>query len=114
LTVGLVKESGSWLDFSICPRTKMSEDRMVRILREYGTERVLVNSAADWGRSDPLKTRSTADAVLADGFTEDQVDQVVWRNPVAFYAQSARLDLEEPKSDDAAPFEGNSVRRGGE
>ena len=43
---------------------------MVAILREYGTERMLVNSAADWGRSDPLKTRKTAEAMLAAGFTE--------------------------------------------
>ena len=35
----------------------MSPPRMVEILREYGTERMLVNSAADWGRSDPLLTR---------------------------------------------------------
>ena len=29
---------------------------MVAILRSYGTERMLVNSAADWGRTDPLLT----------------------------------------------------------
>ena len=44
---------------------------------------VLVNSAADWGKSDPLKTRKVADAMLAAGFTEDDVDLVLWRNPVA-------------------------------
>ncbi|QQM38078.1 TatD family hydrolase [Streptomyces liliifuscus] len=116
LTVAMVKERGSWMGFSIYPKTKMSEDRMVRILREYGTERVLVNSAADWGRSDPLKTRKTADAMLADGsFDQDAVDEVMWRNPVAFYGQSGRLDLDDvPKPDDSGLFEGNSVRRGGE
>ncbi|MFD3840219.1 TatD family hydrolase [Streptomyces sp. NPDC058642] len=114
LTVGMVADSGCWMGFSIYPDTKLTEDRMVRILQEHGTERMLVNSAADWGRSDPLKTRKTADAMLAAGFDDDTVDQVLWRNPVAFYGQSGRLDLEDVKADDGALFEGNSIKRGGE
>jgi predicted metal-dependent TIM-barrel fold hydrolase len=110
LTVATVKDSGCWLGFSIYPDTKMDEDRMVAILREYGTERVLVNSAADWGKSDPLKTRSTGDAMLAAGFTEDDVDLVLWRNPVEFYGQSGRLSLEPDTA--AAEFAGNSILRG--
>jgi predicted metal-dependent TIM-barrel fold hydrolase len=115
LTVRPVLESGCWMAFSIYPDTKMDEERMVRILREYGTERMLVNSAADWGRSDPLKTRATADAMLAAGFGADDVDLVLWRNPVAFFGQSGRLDLTELGAGDidaAATFEGNSVLRG--
>ncbi|SHI69511.1 TatD family hydrolase [Streptomyces sp. 3214.6] len=114
LTVSMVADSGCWMGFSIYPHTKMSEDRMVRILQEHGIARMLVNSAADWGRSDPLKTRRTADAMLAAGFDDDTVDQVMWRNPVAFYGQSGRLDLEDVKPDDTAQFEGNSIKRGGE
>ncbi|MBE8517244.1 TatD family hydrolase [Amycolatopsis sp. H6(2020)] len=110
LTVAMVKESGCWLGFSIYPDTKMDEDRMVAILREYGTERVLVNSAADWGKSDPLKTRKTGDAMLAAGFTEDDVDRVLWRNPVQFYGRSGRLSLEDVSSE--AEFAGNSILRG--
>jgi uncharacterized protein len=117
LTVAMAKESGCWLGFSIYPDTKMDEDRMVAILREYGTERVLVNSAADWGKSDPLKTRRTGDAMLAAGFTEDDVDRVLWRNPVEFYGQSGRLDLsdlDDAGSRGAEPtFEGSSILRGG-
>ncbi len=69
---------------------------MVTILKNHGTEKMLVNSAADWGKSDPLKTRKVADAMLTAGFTEDDVDQVLWRNPVAFYGQSGRLQLDTP------------------
>ncbi|MFD4603020.1 TatD family hydrolase [Streptomyces sp. NPDC058464] len=114
LTVAMVAESGCWMGFSIYPDTKMSEDRMVRVLQEHGTARMLVNSAADWGRSDPLKTRRTADAMLAAGFGDDTVDQVMWRNPVAFYGQSGRLDLDDVKPDGTALFQGNSIKRGGE
>lgn len=112
VTVPLVIDSGAWMAFSIYPDTKMDPDRMVRILREFGTDRMLVNSAADWGKSDPLRTKLTADAMLAGGFTEADVEKVLWQNPVDFYGQSGRLDVSEVDSSPAALFEGNSVLRG--
>ena len=125
MTVAAVADSGCWMGFSIYPDTKMDEQRFVAILREYGTERMLANSAADWGHSDPLKTRATAEAMLDAGFTEHDVDVVLWQNPVAFYGQSGRLNLDPvPGFDDVdadaaaepvvvgATFEGNSVLRG--
>ncbi|WP_328321717.1 TatD family hydrolase [Kribbella sp. NBC_00382] len=110
VTVKEVADSGCWMGFSIYPDTKMDPDRMVVILQQFGTERVLVNSAADWGKSDPLRTHATGQAMLAAGFTEDDVDQVLWRNPVAFYGQSQRLDLGDTTPADT--FEGNSILRG--
>ncbi|MFF7441687.1 TatD family hydrolase [Streptomyces sp. NPDC008122] len=111
-TVSAAVDSGCWLGFSVYPDTKMDADRVVTILRTFGTEKILVNSAADWGRSDPLKTREVADAMLADGFTDDDVDRVLWRNPVAFYGLSGRLQLDVPAPEGL--HEGNSVLRGGE
>ena len=117
--VELVLDAGAWAGFSIYPDTKMDEERMVALLKEYGTERMIVNSAADWGRSDPLKTAKTGQAMLAAGFTDDDVDQVLWRNPVAFYGQSGNLVLDPvPGFTEGAPptpgveFEGSSVLRG--
>ncbi|KOX19838.1 MULTISPECIES: TatD family hydrolase [unclassified Streptomyces] len=111
-TVREAAESGCWLGFSVYPDTKMDEDRTVAVLRAHGTERVLVNSAADWGKSDPLKTRRVGEAMLAAGFDEDDVDRVLWRNPVAFYGLSGRLRLDVPPPHGL--HEGNSVLRGGE
>ncbi|MFD7628174.1 TatD family hydrolase [Streptomyces sp. NPDC059851] len=119
VTVAEVHDSGCWMGFSIYPDTKMTPDRMVAILKEHGTERMLVNSAADWGHSDPLLTRATGEAMLAAGFDEDDVDRVLWRNPVAFYGQSGRLDLDAaPRSVQGdvrapGPYAGNSIARGG-
>jgi uncharacterized protein len=110
--VGIVKDAGAWMGFSIYPDTKMDEQRMVAILRTYGTDKVLVNSAADWGRSDPLKTSSTASAMLAAGFTADDVDKVLWRNPVEFYGQSGRLLLDPVATGATHTATGNSVLRG--
>jgi uncharacterized protein len=114
-TLPLVKDTGCWAGHSIYPDTKMTEERMVALLKRYGTERMLVNSAADWGKSDPLKVPKTAAAMSAAGFTPDQVEDVVWRNPVAFFSQSGRLDLsavETRQIDQTQLFEGNSVLRG--
>ncbi|MEV6491854.1 hydrolase TatD, partial [Actinoplanes sp. NPDC051633] len=112
VTVGLVQDSGCWMGFSIYPDTKMSPSRMVEILKAHGTERMLVNSAADWGKSDPLLTVATAEAMLAAGFTADDVDLVLWRNPVEFYGQSGKLDLSDIPAPEAT-FEGSSILRGG-
>ncbi|WP_037308066.1 TatD family hydrolase [Amycolatopsis orientalis] len=114
VTVKLVKDSGAWMGFSIYPDTKMDEHRMVEILRQYGLDNMIVNSAADWGRSDPLKTAKTGQAMLDGGFTEADVDKVLWQNPVEFYGQSGRLTLDPLPgfTGEAATFEGNSVLRG--
>jgi hypothetical protein len=122
VTVGVVAESGCWMGFSVYPDTKMDEQRMVAILREHGLDRMLVNSAADWGNSDPLKTWRTGQEMLRAGFTDDDVDRVLWRNPVEFFAQSGRLELPEDADGDrpegglvgagTATYEGNSVLRG--
>ena len=113
VTVDVVDDAGSWVGFSIYPDTKMDPDRMVAILQRRGLDKVLVNSAADWGRSDPLTTAATGRAMLAAGFSDDDVDKVLWRNPIEFYGQSGRLLLDQiDDADDGATFEGNSLLRG--
>jgi predicted metal-dependent TIM-barrel fold hydrolase len=114
LTVKEVHASGCWAGFSIYPNTKMDEYRMVRILEDVGTERIMINSACDWGVSDPLKVAKTAAAMQEAGFGEDDIDKVVWRNPLEFFAQSGRLILDDlPEDRDlAATFEGNTLLRG--
>jgi predicted metal-dependent TIM-barrel fold hydrolase len=112
VTVPLVRDTGCWLGFSIYPETKMSPPRMVEVLKAYGLERMLVNSAADWGHSDPLLTVETGRAMLAAGFGEDDVDRVLWRNPVEFFAQSGRLDLSAVPAPPAT-YAGSSLARGG-
>jgi hypothetical protein len=113
LTVKDVHASGCWAGFSIYPNTKMDEYRMVRILEDIGPERIMINSACDWGVSDPLKVRKTVDAMREAGFDDDDIDKVVWRNPLEFFAQSGRLILDDlGERDLAATFEGNTLLRG--
>jgi hypothetical protein len=94
----------------------MDEPRMVALVKQYGSERILVNSAADWGVSDPLKVPKTAAALREAGVAESAIETICWKNPITFFAQSGRLDpaaLERPLGvDQTALFEGNSVLRG--
>ncbi|WP_077729012.1 TatD family hydrolase [Methylocaldum sp. 14B] len=114
-TLPLVLETGCWRGHSVYPHTKMSEERMVALLQKYGLEKMVVNSAADWGRSDPLKVPKTGEAMRQAGFNEDQIEYVLYVNPINFYAQSGRISLEEVgpvKIDQTRLWENNSVLRG--
>jgi hypothetical protein len=115
-TLPLTLASGCWAGHSIYPFTKMDEVRMVALVKKYGPERILVNSAADWGVSDPLKVAKTAQSLLDAGIPGGDVDLICWQNPVRFFAQSGRLDLEGAAEampvDQRRLWEGNSVLRG--
>ncbi|KZS80289.1 hydrolase TatD [Mycobacterium persicum] len=110
VTIEPARDSGCWMGFSIYPDTKMDEARMVVLMQRFGLERIIVNSAADWGRSDPLKTVKTAKVMLAASFSDDDVDRVMWRNPVEFYGQSGQLRL--LSEEQQAAFAGNTINRG--
>lgn len=115
-TLPMVLASGCWAGHSIYPHTKMDETRMVALIKQYGSDKMIVNSAADWGVSDPLKVPKTAAGMRAAGFQDDVISKVLWDNSVAFFAQSGRLDLQEVavdlQVDQRNLWEGNSVLRG--
>ncbi len=48
-TVKEVLDSGFWAAFTIYPFTKMGNERMVEVVKQYGTERIMVNSASRLG-----------------------------------------------------------------
>ena len=115
-TLPLTLASGCWAGHSIYPQTKMDEPRMVALVQEYGAERILVNSAADWGVSDSLKVPKCRDAMVLAKIPAATVEKIFWHNPVAFFAQSGRLDVAEVERplvvDQRQLHEGNSVLRG--
>jgi hypothetical protein len=77
---------------------------------------VIVNSAADWGVSDPLMVPRTATKLEQAGVARARIEQLVWDNPTSFFAQSGRLDMQAlarpANSNLRETFEGNSVLRG--
>jgi predicted metal-dependent TIM-barrel fold hydrolase len=115
-TLPLVLNTGCWAGHSIYPQSKMDEPRMVALVKRYGGERILINSAADWGVSDPLKVPKTAQAMKEAGIDGETIRTIVWENPLAFFSQSGRPDLGSvdapPRIDQSKLWEGNSVLRG--
>jgi len=114
-TLPLVLATGCWAGHSIYPDTKMDEARMVALIKKYGTDRMIINSAADWGVSDPLKVPKTAVEMKKAGITSNDIETVVWSNPIAFFGQTGRIDraeLADARYDQAELWEGNSVLRG--
>src|SRR5690606_32513119 len=104
--------------FTIYPFTKMGNERMVDIVKQYGPERIMINSAADWGISDPLAVPKTAALMVQKGIPREHIDLVCYQNAITAFAQSGQLDenvlLEKASIDQGQKFEGNTVLRGGQ
>jgi len=116
-TVKETLERGYWAAFSIYPSTKMGNSRMVEILRQYGAKQVIVDSACDWGISEPLGVAKTARLALQQGIAEADVRLACYQNALTAYGQSGQMKEEDwlnPVAiDQRAVFEGNSILRGG-
>ena len=110
--------SGAWAGFTIYPHTKMDSERMAVVVEKYGPERIIVDSSADWGISDPLAVTRTARLMVERGIPADVIEKVTWRNPIDAYGQSGQIDveaLEEDLSvDQSRTFLENTVLRGQE
>ncbi|MBP82669.1 MAG: hydrolase TatD [Verrucomicrobiales bacterium] len=116
-TVKEVLDRGYWTAFTIYPHTKLGNERMVELMLEYGAENIVVDSAADWGISDPLAVPKTAALMKQRGISEEQIEQVTYHNPLKAYGQSGQVeesDWEDSKGIDPTElFEGNTLLRGG-
>ncbi|MCK4908657.1 MAG: TatD family hydrolase [Planctomycetes bacterium] len=92
-TIGITKGlKGVWAGHTIYP-TKLSPERVIKILRKYGTDKMLINSSADWDDSDPLAVPKTVEVMKKEGFSEAEIRQVVYDNPVAFFKQSPAFKI---------------------
>ncbi len=117
-TVESVLDKGFWAAFTIYPFTKMGNERMVEIVKKYGSERIMVNSAADWGISDPLAVPKTAALMKIKGISDEAIRLVTYQNAIDAFAQSGQInvaDFETPVViDQSLKFNGNTVLRGGQ
>lgn len=118
-TVREVLDRGFWAAFTIYPHTKMGNERMVEIVKQYGPERIIVNSATDWGISDPLAVPKTAQLMLEKGINKSWVKQVCYANALAAFGQSGQMaesdwNTQNTTIDQREKFAGNSILRGGQ
>lgn len=110
-----VLDRGYWTAFTIYPNTKMGNLRMVEVVKQYGSERIIVDSSADWGVSDPLSVPKTAHLMLEKGISKEDVHKTCYQNALEVYSNSGNMkesDWEDYSIDQADLHEGNSVLRG--
>jgi predicted metal-dependent TIM-barrel fold hydrolase len=117
-TVREVLDRGYFAAFSIYPHTKMGNERMTEIVRQYGPERIIVDSACDWGVSDPLAVPKTAALMAEKGIPSPAIRKVTYENILAVYGLSGAMResdwLDPAPVDQRTLFEGNGVLRGGQ
>ena len=117
-TVKSVLDQGFWAAFTIYPFTKMGNERMVKVVEQYGPERIMVNSAADWGISDPLAIPKTAALMKMRGISDEAIRLVTYQNAIDAFGKSGQIDVTDFEAghavDQSAKFHGNSILRGGQ
>lgn len=117
-TVREVLDRGFWAAFTIYPKTKMGNERMVEIVKQYGSKNIIVDSSADWGYSDPLAVPKTAWLMLKKGISFENVQKVCYDNALEAYSQSKQMQeadwLDQKEPTENLLYEGSSVLRGQE
>lgn len=96
-TTKVILEAGYWAGHTLYPETKLSPHRFINLFFDLGVERMMVNSSADWGKSDPLMVPHVAALLERRGARLGDVQRLVWDNPLLFFgAERMRLPEEEP------------------
>ncbi len=96
-TIQLSRDSGCWSGMTVYPISKLTPARVSSIIKEHGSDRMIVNGSADWGVSDPLSLVKVADFMVKDGHETSTIKDLVFNNAMSFYGQCPKwtpeLDL---------------------
>src|SRR5436189_2509257 len=87
-TVRMALDNGFWCGMTLYPTTKCTPQRAADIIEMVGTERIMVNSAGDWGKSDPLAVPEFIQEMKRRGHAEAVIRKVVFENPLHFFRQA--------------------------
>jgi hypothetical protein len=91
-TIEMARATGCWTGLTVYPG-KLSPEEAAGIVRQYGPERMLVNSSADWEDSDPLAVLVTMGALHQMGVAESTIERLVWHNPQQFLGQNPKFKV---------------------
>lgn len=95
-TVRLAKDHGFWCAMTLYPTTKCTPARAADIIERYGDEQIMVNSAGDWGPSNPLAVPDFIQEMRKRGHSETKIKKVVYDNPLKFFSQSKNFQFKSP------------------
>ena len=86
-------DAGYWVGFTLYPITKCTPKRAVDMLEMYGQERILVNSSADWGPSDPFTLQQCIMDFRKRGHSLQEAIEVFHNNPARFLGQNPKFRI---------------------
>ncbi len=86
-TMPTVLDNGFWAGMTLYPESKCSLARAIDMLELYGMEQVWMNSACDWGISDPLAIVKCGLEMKRRMYDEDIVQKVIYDNPKKFLSK---------------------------
>jgi predicted metal-dependent TIM-barrel fold hydrolase len=89
-TIKQVLDADYWAGMTMYPITKCTPQRSVDMIEMYGTNRIMVNSAGDWGPSNPMAVPQLIQEMKVRGHSETEVSKVVYENPLTFFRQCRR------------------------
>ena len=92
-TAGLVLDQGYWAGMTLYPESKCTPNRAIDILELFGTERLWLNSACDWGVSDPLAVAKCGLEMRKRKYSAEKIEHVLFENPKTFLSQSRNFKL---------------------
>jgi predicted metal-dependent TIM-barrel fold hydrolase len=95
-TVRHVLEEGFWAGMTLYPVSKCTPARAADIVEIYGPERLLVNSAGDWGPSKPTAVPDFILEMRRRGHSENLIRRIVYENPLTFFGQSRNFVFTPP------------------
>ena len=100
-TVRNVLDEGFWEGMTLYPVSKCTPQRAADMIEIYGPERLLVNSAGDWGPSRPTAVPDFILEMRRRGHPESMIRRIVYENPISFFRQSRGFDFEPPSVPEA-------------
>jgi predicted metal-dependent TIM-barrel fold hydrolase len=89
-TVRHALDNGFWCAMTLYPTTKCTPQRAADIIEMVGTDRIMANSAGDWGKSDPLAVPEFILEMKRRGHADSVIRKLVYENPLAFWRMSNR------------------------
>ena len=92
-TIRMALDEGYWAGITMYPTSKASPERAADMVEIYGADRILVNSSADWGPSDPLAVPAFMFEMRRRGHAESLIRQLVYDNPLKFFNQSRNFQF---------------------
>jgi len=96
-TIRLALDEGYWAGITLYPTTKATPERAADMIERFGSERILVNSSADWGPSDPMAVPQFIQAMRRRGHAESLIRRIVYDNPLALFRQSRNFQFTPPQ-----------------